>query len=224
MSKLNEIPPQFKVFSLEPEIKMKYSTGLAAKGCLLIFSIPFLVMFAGYCFILLLGLYELLNLRFAEAIQIWSYDSNNIWSMLMFFGTLFILGLLSGFMVWGILGVTEIHATQESLTIIYQLLGMSRKISVLVSNINYFHQFLNRGEAESWDLEVVTKQKLYDKYMSYPRWFPTNFISQDELIRMNYQTINLYSHTNPYPSQWLGKLLADFYQVKFKSKFDSNSA
>lgn len=224
MSNLNHIPPQFKVFSLEPEMKIKYSNGVAAKGCFLIFSIPFLVTFAGNCFILVLGLYELLNFRFAEAIQIWSYESNNIWSMLTFFGTLFIFGLFSGIMVWGILGVTEIHATQESLTIIYQLLGMSRKISVLVSNINYFHQFLNRSnESESWDLEVITKQKRYDKYMSYSRWVPTNFISQDDLIRMNYKTINLYSHTNPYPSQWLGKILADFYQVELL-KFDSNSA
>jgi hypothetical protein len=225
MSNFNQIPPEFKVFSTEPELKMRYSTGVAAKGCLLIFSIPFFFIFAGHCFILLWGLYELLNLRFSQAIQIWSYDSNNIWSMLMFFGTLFLFGSACWALVWNILGVTQIHATQESLTIIYQLLGMSHEISVLASNISYFNQFLNRtSEADSWDLEIVTKQKLYATDRSYPRWFPAKFISEDDVIRMNYKTINLYSHTHHHPSEWLGKVLADFYQVEFKSKFDHNSA
>jgi hypothetical protein len=225
MNNFNQIPPDFKVFSTEPELKIRYSTGVADKCCLLIFFILFFFIFAGHCFILLWGLYELLNLHFSQAIQIWSYDSNNIWSMLMFFGTLFLLGFVSWALVWGILGVTQIHATQESLTIIYQLLGTSRKISVLATNISYFNQFLNRSsEAESWDLEIVTKQKLYATDISYPRWFPAKFISEDDVIRMNYKTINLYGHTHPHPSEWLGKVLADFYQVEFKSTFDSNSA
>ncbi|MBD2364336.1 hypothetical protein H6G36_24675 [Anabaena minutissima FACHB-250] len=225
MSNFNQIPSEFKVFSTEPELKIRYSTGVAAKGCLLIFFIPFFFIFAGHCFGLLSGLYELLNLRFSEAIQLWSYNTNNIWSMLMFFGMLFLLGFTSWAFVWGILGVPQIHATQESLTIIYQLLGMSHKISVLATNISYFNQFLNRtGEADSWDLEIVTKQKLYATDRSYPRWFPAKLISEDGLIRMNYKTINLYGHSHHHPSEWLGKVLADFYQVEFKSTFDSNSA
>ncbi|WP_414529436.1 hypothetical protein [Nodularia chucula] len=121
-------------------------------------------------------------------------------------------------MVWGILGITQLHATQESLTIIYQLLGMYRKISVLATNISYFNQFLNKSsEGDSWDLVVVTNHKLYDKDLSFPAWFSAKWVSADMLIRMNYQTISLCAYTSYHPSEWLGKVLAEFYQVEFKS-------
>jgi hypothetical protein len=98
------------------------------------------------------------------------------------------------------------------------LLGMSHKTSVLASHIRYFNQFLERGsKSDSWALEVVTNQRLFDKDVSIPAGIPAKWVTADLVTRMNYKTVNLYSQNTPSSSYWLGRVLAEFYRVEFRS-------
>jgi hypothetical protein len=222
MLNLNKIPSEFQVFSTQPYLRIRYSIPLWAKILHGLFLLPFLILFALNCWILFGVLHEILNLRFWQAIQILSYDTNNPWFVLGFVFTFFLLGVASGVWLWCLLGVIELHATRESLTIIYRLLGISRRISVLAGNIRYFNQFLDRSEGDSWELEIVTNQRLSDKNLSFPAWFPAKWMSEDILTRMNYKTIHLCAYSKPNPSEWLGKVLADFYKVEFQSTDRAN--
>lgn len=225
MSNFHEIQAQFKVFSTQPELRIRYSDPIWLKILVLLCFWPIWILFAGHCWILFVGLHELLNLRFWQAIQIFSYNTNNLWNVLFFAFTFFLLGVASKVLLWVQLGITELYATRESLTIIgrWRLLGISHETSVLANDIRYFNQFLNRsGEGDSWELEVVRNQRLSDKDGSSPSWFAAERVSADMVTRINYKTVVLYSHGSPNPSYWLGRVLADFYQVEFRSTTGSN--
>lgn len=221
MSNLNEIPSEFQVFSTEPVLRIRYLYSKWLRILLLLFLSPFLLLFTGHCLTLFLGLHEILNFRFWQAIQVLSYNGDNVWSVLLFFFTFFLLGTAACLWLWLLLGITELHATRESLTIIHRwrLLGISHKTSVLGSHIRYFNQFLDKSsEGDSWALEVVTNQRLFDKDVSIPPWMlPAKWVTADLVTRMNYKTVNLYSQNTPSSSYWLGRVLAEFYRVEFRS-------
>lgn len=224
MSYFKDTPSVFQVLSTQPELKIRYLIKTSHKIFLFLFFSPFLVIFAGHCWILLLVLHELFNLRLWQAVQVFSCNYGNFWyAPLLFVFTFFILGMPWGVVLHTILGSTELHATSESITIIYRLLGMSFKNSVLASDIRYFNQFLKRDDCDSWELEVVTSQRLYDKEQSFPAWFPASWVSEDMVTRMNYKTVLLCRYVSPNPSYWLGKILADFYKIEFRaSAFNSD--
>lgn len=224
MSNLNQIPREFRVLSTQPELRIRYSNRISHQICLSLLLLPFSLLFIGHSWILLSGLYEILNLRVWQGIQIFSYDTGNFWFVLTFVFAFFGLGVVFWFGLWSLLGVTKIHASFDSLTISYNLLGMSHKISVLTKDIKYLNQFLNKNsEGNCWDLEIVMNLKTSNKDWSFPAWFPAKWVSEDMVIRMNYKTIHLYAHANPNPSEWLGNVLADFYRVGFQSTAQSNN-
>lgn len=224
MSKLNNIPREFQVLSTQPELRIRYFSRISHKICFLLFFLPFFALFTGHCLILLFGLHEVLNLRFWQAVQVLNYNTNNPWSVLTFVFSFLLLGVASCTGLWLLLGVTELQAVRESLTIIYRLLGMSREIPISTDDIQYFNQFLNRNsEGDSWDLEVVTNQRRSDRIQSFPAWIPAKWVSADMVTRMNYKTVHLYAHTSPNPTEWLGSLLADFYKVEFQATSQSNN-
>lgn len=225
MSNLNKIPNEFRVLSTQPELRIRYFSRILHKTFFLLFFLPFFVLFTGHCLMLLLGLYEVLNLRFWQAVQVLAYNTNNPWSVLMFVFSFLLLGVVSWTGLWLLLGITELQAVRESLTIIYRLLGLSRKIPVSTDDIQYFNQFLNRNdEGDSWDLEIVTNQRRSDRIQSFPAWVPAKWVSVDMVTRINYKTVHLYAHTNPNPTAWLGRLLADFYRVEFQSTSQSSNS
>jgi len=224
MSNLNNIPSEFQVLSTKPELRIQYLMPLGSRIFLFLFFLPFFVLFILHLWSLFLAVREIANLRFWQAMQMLGYNSNAPWNILGFVFTFSLLGVAFGSGMWGILGATEVCATHKSLTISYKLLGFSRNISVLSRNIRYFNQFLNISESTSWDLEVVTNQRLSDKYQSFPVWDLANGVSPDMVTRLNYKTIPLYSHTNPNPSKWLGRVLADFYRVEFQSTAQSKNS
>lgn len=224
MSNLNNIPSEFQVLSTKPELRIQYLMPLGSRILPFFFFLPFCVLFIGHLWILFLAVREIANLRFWQAMQMLCYNSNAPWNILLFVFTFSFLGVASGSGMWCLLGVTEVCATHKSLTISYKLLGFSRNISVLSRNIRYFHQLLNISESTSWDLEVVTNQRLSDKYQSFPVWDLANRVSPDRVTRLNYKTIPLYSHTNPNPSKWLGRVLADFYRLEFQSIAQSKNS
>jgi hypothetical protein len=222
MSNLNNIPSEFQVLSTKPELRIQYLMPLGSRIFLFLFFLPFFVVFILHLWSLFLAVRELANLRFWQAMQMLGYNSNDPWQILLFVFTFSLLGVAFGSGMWCILGVTEVCATHKSLTISYKLLGFSRNISVLSRNIRYFNQFLNTSsEGYFWDVEVVTNQRRFDKYQSFPVWIPAK---PDMVTRLNYKTIPLYSHTNPNPSKWLGRVLADFYRVEFQSTAQSKNS
>ena len=224
MSNLNQIPKQFRVLSTQPELRIRYSNHIWSGIFLSLLLLPFSLLFIGHSLILLHGLYEILNLRVWQGIQIFSYSSGNFWLILVFVFTFFLLGSIFWAGLFLLLGVTEILASSDSLTISYNLLGISKKISVLTKDIKYFNQFLSKSsEGNSWDLEIITNLRTYNKDLSFPTWFPVKWISKDMMVQMSYKTIRLYGHTNSNPGEWLGSVLADFYRVEFKSTAQSNN-
>jgi hypothetical protein len=225
MYNLDRIPREFQVFSTQPEIRIRYRISLGIKILFFLVLLPFFVLFTGHCFLLFLGLHAILNGRFWEGIQIFVYNSNNPWFILVFIFSLLLLSLASFFWLYLLLGITELYATDRSLTITYKMLGMFYKKSLLTSDIGYFNQFLNKtGEADSWDLEAISKRRISDKNISFPAWVPAKWISADMVTRMNYKTMRLYSHANPYPTEWLGRVLANFYRVEFRLTAPANSS
>lgn len=224
MSYLNQIPNGFQVLSTKPELRIRYFNPILNKICFLLFILPFLVLFAGHCLILLLGLYEAFNLRFWQVVQILSYNTNNPSYVLLFVFSFLLLGFASYAGLWSLLGVTELQAAHESLTISYRLLGMSREIHISTEDIQFFNQFLIRhGAGDSWELEVVTNQRRFDRAESFPAWVPAKWISADMVTRMNYKTVSLCARPHPNPTEWLGRLLADFYRVNLKLASESNN-
>ena len=224
MSNLNQIPREFQVLSTQPELRIRYSS----QGCDNLFSflflLPFVVLFIGHSLLLLHGLYEILHLRLWRGMQILTYYTGNPWHILMFFFTFFLLGFVSWLWLWSLLGVTEIHANYDSLTVIYRLLGISHKVSIPAKDIKYFNEFLNKdSENPTCNLEIVTSQKYSEEDRAFPAWFPTRLISEDLVVRINYKTIHLYTLITSNSTEWLGSVLANFYKVRFQSIAQSNN-
>ena len=224
MSSRNKIPSQFQVLSIQPELRIRYVSRIFHRIFFLFFFLPFFGLFIGHCLVLFWGLYEVLNLRLWQAVQVLAYGTNNSWFLLIFVVIFSLLGVASYAGLWSLLGIIELHAIGECLTIIYRLLGMSREISISTDNIQCFHQFFGRDSESGnlWNLEVVTNQRRSDRIQSFPAWIPAKWISADMVTRLNYKTVNLYAHINPDPTEWLGRLLADFYRVEFQSTSQSN--
>jgi hypothetical protein len=217
MTNFDHIPKEFRVFSKQPDLRIKYSRQTFHKLLFLIFLLPFFALFIGHVWTFLHGLYEILHLRFQQGIHMFSYGTGNPWSIFQFFFALFGLGFASCYGLWVLLGVVEVHAAHDSLTISHKLLGMSQTTSVLAENIQYFKQSLrNSGDESSWDLEIITNQQAFKQDVSLPAWFPAKWITEDMKIRMNYRVIHIGSYANCHLSEWLGSVLADFYKVKFQ--------
>jgi hypothetical protein len=129
------VPRQFQVLSTQPELKIRYVDRIWEKIVIFLFFLPFFVLFSGHVWILLRGLYELLNLRFWQVTQIFSYDTGNLWRAPQFAFAIFLLGFASWYGLWGLLGITEIQASHDLITIRYRFLWLSRETSCSIRNI-----------------------------------------------------------------------------------------
>jgi hypothetical protein len=226
MSNLNEIPREFQILSTQPELRIRCSSRIRGWGKIffLIFFLPFCFLFIRHALLLVDGLYEILHLRLWQAIQLFTYKTGNLWAIPTFFFAFFGLGFVVFYLLWLILGVTEVYARSDYLTIRYELLGLSRKVSLLTNDIEYFNQFLNENsEGHTWDLEVVTNRKYSKEDRTFASWVPVKMISEDMLVRLNYKTIHLYADTDSNLSGWLGNVLANFYRIRFQSIAQPNN-
>ena len=98
MSNLNEIPREFQVLSTQLELRIRCSNHVWG-WCsifLLLFFLPFFFLFIGHIWILVRGLYEILNLRVWQGIHSFSYDTGNPWRIFEFFFAFFLLGVHPG--------------------------------------------------------------------------------------------------------------------------------
>jgi hypothetical protein len=225
MTDLSTAPRGFKVLSTQPDLRIRYGYPIWLRILLLVFFLPFLAFLIGdqlsLLFKLLLGLNEILHMRFGQGMQVFAYNVRGSWSNLFDFFAYLATGALSVaasfYMLWLVLGVTEIHAHYSSLAITYKLLGMSRKMLIAAEDIQCFRQFVNQsGESNSWDLEIVSNQRFFPEDQAVPAWFPEKW-TRDTMTRMGCKKIRLYAYPSSRPSKWLGGVLADFYGVRFIS-------
>jgi hypothetical protein len=117
MSNLNRIPREFQVLSTQPDLRIRYSNQIGEKIFFFLFLSPFFFLFIGHGWILVRGLYEILNLHIWQGVHIFSYDTGVPWRIFQFVFAFFGLGFASYFGLWIILGATEFYAVHDSLTI-----------------------------------------------------------------------------------------------------------
>lgn len=215
------IPSQFIVISTQPELIIVDKPNLTGKIFSTIFMLPFVILFIGHCFILIYALLIILTFNFRNFLYILSYGKDNFLYVFVFIFTFFLLLVAASSTLVSLFGKgRKIHATLQSLTIIdrsWLAEKFDREVSVLAENIDYFKRFhLSDGmTGDSWKIEVITNQKLYDQDVSFPSWFPQGWITQDLLTKINYQTIEIFSFSHPRSVDWLGKVLAEFYSVDY---------
>ncbi|AFZ26868.1 hypothetical protein Cylst_4812 [Cylindrospermum stagnale PCC 7417] len=205
------IPIGFKLFCATPELRIRYFA--QANCCVIIFLLPFIVLFMGHIFLLFFTLYEILNIGIVPVMQEILQKITEYW---IFPFSFLLLGVATSHALWITFGITEFLAVDDSLIVIKRLLWMSKDQEVTRMNIQYFQQVKDGGEGEdsfpSWGLELITNQKKYDGNISIPSWIPESTING-----MIYKKIILLDKQSIEKSDWLGTVLADFYKVEFHS-------
>jgi hypothetical protein len=101
-------------------------------------------------------------------------------------------------LVWSIFGIIEFRASPEKLIVKHQLFGISRTHLIGRDSLLYFkkYEIIAKGQTHGWTLKALTNQKKF-------------FLLHSKIVLLN---------TKPFKySDWLGTVLADFYQVKFLS-------
>lgn len=175
-------------------------------------------MFVWHCLMLLLALYEALNFRFWQAVQVLSYNTNNPLTVFMFVFA-FLFGLVPYLAIGSILEVKELKITHELLVFSYKFLRTSDEIRILSEDIKHFNLFFcSDSEAEdAWVLEVVTNQRRPGRAQPIPARVSAEWEAVDMATRINHETLGLYCHINRRSVEWLGRLLADFYRVNLRA-------
>jgi hypothetical protein len=210
MLSVDSIPTGFRILSETPVLRIKFHS--QANGCMIVFLLPFIAMFLGYVWLLILTLYEILNLSLWQVFQKLPNAIGNYWWFV--FGFL-LLSVPTFFALWHIFGMTHFQVSHESLIIVKQLFIIRVKKNIPSPAIRYFNQIKDGGEGmdsfPSWGLEIITNQRIYERSISLPSWLP-------ELSdRQIYKTVMLLDRQSIDKSDWLGRVLADFYEVDYRS-------
>lgn len=105
-------------------------------------------------------------------------------------------GMVIPDLVWTLFGMIEYRALPEKLIVKYQLFGMSRTHLIPRDSLLYFKEYQMGGGETSyyWVLKAITNQKRF-------------FFWRSE--------ITLLSNKPRRYNDWLGRVLADFYLVKY---------
>ncbi len=206
----NNIPTRFQIISSSQDnlfIKYYLQNGC---GCVTVILLWFVFVFIGHVGSLFLGLYHILHLKFWQALQDFSYGKDNLLNIFLFIFTLLLSGALTHYWLWIIWGVTEFKADQQKLIIIKKLLIFSIKYTVLKENIYYFLQEkLDKEYILPYKLKIITNQRIYEKEIK-------SFFNIPVPEYIYYKQIQLLDTHSIEESNWLGKLLADFYEVEFR--------
>lgn len=209
MQNVNSIPAGFRILAETPVLQIKFRS--QANKCLIVFLLPFIALFLCYTWLLILMLYEILHLNLWQEYQKLPNLIGSYW--LLLFGFL-LLSVFSSFALWHIFGITYFQASHNSLIIVKQLFTMRLRISIPSPAIQYFNQMKDGGEGMdsflSWGLEIITNQRIYERSISLPSWFPG--LSDREM----YRTVMLLDKQSIDKSDWLGRVLADFYDVNYR--------
>jgi hypothetical protein len=208
---VDSIPIGFRILSDKPVLWIKFRSQV--NGYLLLFLFPFIAFFVyEICWLIEIS-HLLLNLRFDELFKAsldleWYYIFE-----LIFLG----IGTSAAtfFALWHTFGITYFKISHKSLVVVKQIFGISLKNNIVSIEIKNFKQTTNKDEGQntfpSWGLQVVTNQIADKEVQSLPSWLPK------PLGRNIYKTITLIDGQSIEKSDWLGKLLADFYEVNYHS-------
>ncbi|NJN57779.1 MAG: hypothetical protein HC879_09900 [Leptolyngbyaceae cyanobacterium SL_5_9] len=157
--------------------------------------VPFMLMFIGFLLSGFFTLQELLRVGLWQSIRLLIEDG--IWNLFLnllsigwFFFYLWILGIFTLWTLWFIFGITEFRASQDSLVVVYRFLGFSSKKQIPGYTIRSFAQSKDGGENMD----------------SFPGW---------GLLVIANQEVELLQRQPLEKSDWLGRVLADFYRVQF---------
>lgn len=204
----NEIPSEFKVFCVTPELRIRYFA--QPNFCFILFLLPFIVLFLGHIFLLCFTFYEIMRIGIVAVVQ---QISQQFVEYLVFPFSFLLLGVATFHAFWITFGVTDFLAADDSFIVIKKLFWMSKQQEVTRMNIQYFQQVEveHEGASVSWGLELVTNQKIHDGNISLPSWIPESIINQ-----IIYKKIVLLGQQSIEKSDWLGCVLADFYKVEFR--------
>ncbi len=207
MNILSQPPAQFQIVSTESELIIRYASSRLRR---IIGSIVILISTIVVTVICISIVAELFS-------PYPNYRSLSRIPFIIFFAIWAYVGL------WLKFGVSESIVTDDALTVIHKMRGVAHQKKILASHISYFNKFLshtynaNTNTASSaWVLAVMTNQKRSKKYRSVLNWIPKKLISASMVAKLEYQTVYIYAHGDPNPVDWLGKVLADFYQVELR--------
>lgn len=188
MLSTNRVPAGFRIISETPDLWIRYRSKGA--GLIVAFLIPFVLLFIGFLLSGIFMLQEALKVGFWQLIR--TLTEGGIWNLLRigwFFFCLWCLSIPTLFMLWFIFGITEFRASQNSLVVIHRFLGFSSKEQISSHTIQSFLQIKDGGENMD----------------SFPSW--GLLIANQRVILLARQPIE--------KSDWLGRMLADFYRVQF---------
>lgn len=215
MLSVDSIPTGFRILSETPVLRIKYRS--QANGCMIMFLLPSIAIFFCYVWLLISTLYEILYLSLWQVLQKLPNAIGNYWWFVFCF---LLFGVPTFFALWHTFGITDFQASHESLIIVKQLFGIHLKKNILNTAIRYFNQIKDGGEGmdsfPSWGLEIITNQRIYERSISFPSWLP------QLLDRQIYKTVMLLDRQSIDKSDWLGRVLADFYKVDYRSSNYSN--
>lgn len=218
MSNFSEVPLGFRVLSTHPDLRIRFHHSIGSRILMGCFVLPFFVLFILHAAALLRAVHHAFNFQFEQALLALCYGANNFWAVLLFIFVFALLSIISWAGVWSLLGRTKLQAAHDSLVVVYKLLGFTVQKRISSHTIEYFNQFDNSNSVnDSWVLEAVTHEKRFQQDLEYPSWIPA-----DTMTRSTYKTIHLYTSDNSDQTAWLGRVLAEFYGVEFRSVNQSN--
>jgi hypothetical protein len=200
---LNPTPVQFQVMATQPELRIRYSASRARRIIGSIIILISTIVVTVICISIVANLFS-------------NYYRSGI-PFIIFFAIWAYVGL------WLKFGVSELIVTDDALTVIHKMRGVAHQKKISASHISYFNKFLshtynaNTNTASSaWVLAVMTNQKRSKKYRAVLNLIPKKLISASMVANLEYQTVYIYAHGDRNPVDWLGKVLADFYQVELR--------
>ncbi|NJN85242.1 MAG: hypothetical protein HC881_01545 [Leptolyngbyaceae cyanobacterium SL_7_1] len=193
MLSTNRIPAGFRIISETPDLWIRYRS--KGTGLIVAFMVPFVLMFIGFLLSGFFTLQEALQVGLWQSIRLLTEDGSwslflNLLSIGWFFFCLWIFSIPTLLMLWFIFGITEFRASQDSLVVVHRFLGFSSKKQILSHTIQSFVQIKDGGENmdsfPSWRLFVIANPKVW-------------LLARQPIEK----------------SDWLGRVLADFYRVQF---------
>lgn len=208
----NKIPTGFKILSEFPALTIEYHERLALypikiffMGLLTLLIIPIFII---CCWLFIQSLVDVIpdkivQTDFWQAIQKSSIDElrSSLPSFLLLVGAHYLMGIIISIfiiyeIVWSVFGITEYRAFPDKLIVKYELFKIYRTNLVLRNSLLYFkqHHIESKGSISGWKLEAITNRRRFF-------FFPSRIV---------------IVYKQPYKhSAWLGRVLADFYQVEF---------
>jgi hypothetical protein len=207
MNILSQPPAQFQVVSTDPELIIRYVSSRLRRIIGSIVILISTIVVAVICISIVAELFSPYP----------NYLSLSRIPYIIFFAIWAYVGL------WLKFGISESIVTHDGLTVIHKMRGITHQKKISASHISYFNKFLSHNydvnthtTSSAWVLAVMTNQKRSKKYRSVLNWIPKKLISTSMLARLEDRTVNIYAHGDARPVEWLGRVLADFYQVELR--------